>query len=231
MARGAYPFSDTYLVLDLETTDVQPTNGTILQVGYLQCIGGKAEKAQSVFLETPEDVLEQYDKGAYVAKCKREGNDGYVKAADVREKGMPRKAVLTAIKELYDSMMDIPGAILVGHNTCAFDVPFLEYFSARNGVPIKIDKDRVIDTGALFKANKMRLSIDEEQRAWDFFCWVKSIRAKGVFWRLSLAAEELDIASLFPDYDATYAHDAAADCATTHYVYRAMMDKMLAAHT
>jgi len=224
--RSEYVFPNSYLVLDIETDSVRPASGNILQIGHLLCINGEIKSNHAAFVQTDDATLLAYDNNAYVARQKAEGNDGYVKSADVRKHGVDRKIICETLGKLYDASMGLPNAVVIGHNLSGFDVPFIENFSTRVGAPIKFDRKRIIDTGSLFKANKLGALPADEEPSWNFFARVRGYRAKGVFWRLSLAARDLDITGQLP-FSLDSAHDAGADCLITHYVYQAMRDKVM----
>lgn len=246
--RGMIPLPNTYLVLDIETTGISPARSCILQIGWVQVIDGVIKSQGGVFVATPEDELRAYETGSYVQRKIAEGNEGYVKAADVRRCGAPRAQVFDTLRELYRAMMaNFRGSVVIGHNLTGFDIPFIEYHAQKEGFPFKFDHTRVFDTGAAFKANKLGLLPRDDEPVWDFFCRVRDIRAKGVFWRLEIAVKELNVtdrvlADLQRMLDAMIKagsarpetnvqelfHDASADTLATHHVYQELRSRKLA---
>ncbi len=225
--RGMIPLPNNYLVLDIETTALQPAYGYILQLGYALVTDGKIAHNSAIYLETPEAELQAYATGSYVRRQIAAGNEGYVKADDVRKKGVPCQQVLSMLAELIEATMQLPNAVIVGHNIAGFDIPFIEHFSARNGVPIKFDRGRVMDTGALFKASKLDMipPDDGSESLFDWFLRVKNRIAKGVFWRIDVAIDELGLESRF-GITKESAHDAGFDTLATHYLYQVLRDKV-----
>lgn len=219
---------DTYLVIDIETDGLSPAKNNILQVGFVQVINGEVKNANGVFIETPEDDLVSYENGDYVRRKLAEGNEGFIKASDVRAHGVPRALVFQTLKQLIDATMALPGALIVGHNLVGFDLAFIETFSRRcAGVEIVFDRNRVFDTSAMFKANKLGMLPADGEPLYDFFCKVHGTIARGVYWRLEVACKELGLAERH-QLDLEKAHDAAADTMFTHYVYMALRERMAA---
>ncbi len=217
-----------YLVLDIETDGFSPTQNSILQIGYALVLKGLVKNQGGVYIETPEADLQAYENGFYVRKQKAAGNDGYIKAADVRQHGQPRDQVFALLRRLIEDVMkNFPGSFVVGHNLVGFDQPFIEYFSAKCGQPIAFDKTRLFDTGVMFKANKLGMLPRDGDSLYEFLCHVRDIRAKGVLWSLSTACKELDLEKKH-GLDLSQAHDAAADTLFTHYVYQALRDQFAA---
>jgi DNA polymerase III epsilon subunit-like protein len=216
--------SDSYLVLDIETTSLQPAQGCILQFGWLQCIRAEVTSRGGIFVACPEDELRMYEQGSYVQRQIRDGNDGYVKAADVRQHGVSRPKVYHVLRELLQTTMQLPEAVVVGHNLTGFDIPFVEYHMQKEGFPFKFDRERVFDTGAMFKANRLGLLPRDDEPVWDFFCRVRDIRARGVLWNLAFAVREYGLVEKH-SIDTSAAHDAAADTLMTHYLYKEMRER------
>lgn len=212
------PLPNTYLVLDVETDGLQPTLNNILQLGFLMCINGNVVSHSAVFVETPEDDLQRYENSDYVQRKTAEGNTGFVKAADVRAHGIPRSRVFGTLQQTVNALYDA-GGIVIGHNLVGFDLKFIEYFSAKAGLPVKLARDRLFDTGAAFKAEKLRLMPGPAETLFTFFERVHAKRAAGVYWNLSLAMRETGLADKHT-LDMAAAHDAGADVLMTHYLYQ-----------
>lgn len=218
-------FSNSYLVVDIETTGFRKQADDILQIGALLCIDGTIRHNFGMYIQTPEESLTRYEGSDYVQGKIAEGNEGFIKAADVRKFGVPCEQALSAFKQLVDTTLAIPNSLIVGHNLIGFDVPFIEGFSARKGCAITFPRERLFDTGAAFKANELRMLPAENQPLWQFFIKVSSVRAKGVKWNLSHVCERFDLVNKH-DLDLANAHDAKADTLFTHYVYLALQERM-----
>lgn len=210
--------SNTYIVLDIETDGLAPTLNNILQLGVLVCVDGAVILHSAVFVETPEDDLRRYEGSDYVRKKVAEGNTGFVKAADVRAHGVSRERVFTTLRRLLEGVYKADG-IVVGHNLVGFDLGFVEYFSAKIGVPVSIRRDALFDTGAAFKAGKLGLTPGPDESMYAFFRRVHEKRAAGVYWNLGLAMRETGLLEKHA-VDAASAHDAGADVLMTHYLYQ-----------
>lgn len=219
--RGFIPLPNDYLVIDIETSGLSPYNDLILQFGFLQYINGEIATRGSVYLKTPDVVLDQYDNSNYVLKQKSAGA-GYIDTAVVRERGQDPKEVFALVCQLYRAMCNnIPNFVMIGHNVIGFDVPFLEIQAAKVGVELHFDKTHVFDTGAFFKANALRVAPDSDESIRDFFYRVKDIRAKGVKWNLLFAAKQMG-ADKYAKEAMDKAHDAEADVLITHFLYQQM---------
>ena len=217
---------NNYLVVDIETTGLSATRDTILQIGILQCLDGEVKRNFGVFIQTPEDTLQQYENSDYVRGKIAEGNEGFIKAADVRQFGVPRSQLVPMFRDLVDRMLDIPDSVIVGHNLVKFDIPFIEYFTKSIGIPVVFPRERVFDTGAMYKANKLGMLPAEGQNMWEFFLRVANTRARGVKWNLGTACQELGLEEKH-NLSLDAAHDASADVLFTHYVYQAIRDRSL----
>ncbi len=215
-----------YLVLDIETSGFRPADDYILQVGYALVFGGQVVHNGVLFVSTPDDVLEAYDVGDYVSKMLAEGNDGYVKSADVRARGVPRVQAFTLLREFVKVTMALPGAAVIGHNFARFDLPFIEHQSLRAGIALEFDRSRVVDTGALFKAGAIGAVPDDTISSWEWFCQIRDKRCKGVLWNLAFATKKYGIAEKH-GIDLAGAHDAGFDCLMTHHLYQAMREELL----
>lgn len=235
--RGMIALPNTYLVLDIETTAVTPASGSIIQLGWVQVIDGVIKSRGGLFISAPEAELQAYENSSYVKQKISEGNTGYVKAADVREHGIPRVQAFSLLHELYSkTMANFAGSIVIGHNLTGFDIPFIEYHSQKEGRAIKFDRTRVFDTGVAFKANKLGLLPRDDEPIWEFFCRVREIRAAGVYWRLEIAVKELGLESVINNFllncnsetpDEIMYHDASTDTLATHFIYQELRAKKL----
>ena len=142
--------------------------------------------------------------------------------------GISREELIPTVRALIEAMLAIPGSVIIGHNITGFDLPFIEYFTTKVGCPIKLPRDRIFDTGAMYKANKLGMLPAGGEAMWNFFVKVRDIRARGVLWNLGLAAEELGVVEKY-GLDLSGAHDASFDVLITHYVYQEMRGNLLVA--
>lgn len=199
-------------MLDVETTGIHAATSCILQIGWLLKLGDD-RRSGVLFLQTPENVLERYDSSDYVQKCVRQGNHGYVKSADVRAYGLPREFVFQRIAALYDAVV-ASGGVLLGHNLLSFDTAHLEWNAQMVGVRLAIDRSRCVDTGSLIKASKLGELPASTERDDEFYCRIRNVVAKGIFWNLAEAVRYLGL-----PVDTSMAHDAGHDVMMTAAVY------------
>lgn len=223
-SRGFDELPRTYLVLDIETTGFLPSRDKLLQIGFLLCANDKVLGNSSLFVRQSDDVLNAYDAGSYVQKKIAEGNSGYVKSADVRKYGIDQEHALRAVADAWIRLSTLyPQAVLVGHNLIRFDATWFDEYFKQYGIDLQFPRERMIDTGALVKAGKLKCLPLRGEDLSSFFLRTHNIIAKGVFWRLELAHRELCPAGTV---DLSMAHDASADCLMTHQVWQALRNQM-----
>ena len=109
------------------------------------------------------------------------------------------------------------GSMIVGHNLCKFDIPFLHGEASRYGIDINFLEDQVIDTGLLVKGMQLNLYPEAGEPIHSYWRRVISFWAKGVKFNLdkycvSRFGLEKHGAST------SCAHDAGYDCWLTHLV-------------
>lgn len=212
---------NTYVVLDLETTDVRPSDGKIIQIGYLVCQNDIVVANHDFYLKTDEEELNTYAQSSYVKTKQAEGNDGYIKPDDVRKFGCDRSLALKAIAELLYYIDKKPGSALIGHNACGFDIPFLEYESACAGIQIPNMRNKVIDTGQIVKASKLKMLPDRYLPFWEFLCFIREFRAQKLSWSLSNCIREFNL-----QLPTNQTHNAKFDALCTHELWRCIKQKM-----
>lgn len=205
----------TYFVCDIETTGVSRTNDEILQFGWLFCRDGEVVTHGSAYVAHDDDVLHAYENCDYVTKRKAEGNDGYVKAADVRKYGMAKNEVFRLFREMYQTAFLCPEVTCVGHNIVSFDIPFIEYHLNKSGIELKFERDKIIDTGMLYKGWKANMFPLQCESLYDYWRRVSASRIAGLKWNLVEAAQTLGV-----DVDATQAHGSGYDCQLTSELYQ-----------
>lgn len=204
------------LIIDIETTSLSFVNGHILQIGFL-LRDGDILMHDSLYLRAPEPALVEYENGSYVQRMKAAGNTGYVKADDVRSAGLPPETVFTFLREAMRVCCAHSG-VVAGHNLAGFDIPYIEYQSRKYDVPIEFDRTRVVDTGAIVKAMKLRRIPRDDETDWEFYCRVRDTVAKGVFWNLTTAIDEFRLREKVA-MTGEAAHSAHADVFMTDCVY------------
>lgn len=211
------PMPRSRLIVDIETTSLSFVNGHILQIGFLLSVDGRRALHDGLYLSAPEAVLVEYENSNYVRRMREAGNTGYVKADDVRKHGVPPETAFTFLRESLRACYGV-GGVVVGHNLASFDIPYVEYQSRKYDVPIEFDRNRVVDTGAIVKAMKLRRVPVESETDWEFYCRVRDTVAKGVFWNLTTSVEEFGLREKVA-VAGDAAHSAVADVGMTDCVY------------
>lgn len=190
---------DTYLVFDFETTGLDPANDRIIQVGLCEVAGGKAVSQRSwlVRQEVPIHPEAQARHG--------------ITAQQLREHGI---APAESLAQLVKALRAAPA--LVGHNVHRFDIPFF-LAECRRFKVTPPDCAGIIDTAALFKGRKLRLSRDPSETHRAYANRVLSVRVRG----LSYSVEHC-IADLRIQTKDLALHDASNDAYVTHLIFQAL---------
>lgn len=232
-------FPKNSLVVDVETTGLEPRSGRIWQVGLYVTRGGLAlpgwECGAAFPLQTPETALLANDYNVQV-RVKRRLAAGESdadaarlfdeeKAAYLEEcrTGFDRKEIMTQLADLVSDAAAHSWPI-IGHNLAGFDLPFIEYEWARLSIPQKFPECCILDTGILLKACQLHARCMPGEAPRTFYSRIKAIKAKGVFFSLSVfCAEYWRLAELY-NVDMRSAHDAGFDCWLTSLVLWHMLE-------
>ena len=227
------------LVVDVETTGLEPRDGRIWQVGLYVVRDGQPlpgwERGAAFPLKTPESALLANNYNVEVRTKRRlaagepvenaprifdEEREAYL--AECRD-GHDRKEVFTTLASLVRSAAT-NGWPIVGHNLAGFDLPFIEYEWARLSIPQKFPECCIVDTGILLKAAQLHSRCMEGETPRAFYSRIKDIRAKGVYFSLSVfCAEYWKIPETY-GVDMTQAHDAGFDCWLTSVVLHHILE-------
>jgi DNA polymerase-3 subunit alpha (Gram-positive type) len=102
--------------------------------------------------------------------------------------------------------------IIVGHNFINFDLHFLEMACARLGYDT-IDPNCIWDTAGCYKTHKLGLVREQNETVSQFFKRGLSTYAKGVYFKLAVVCESLNI-------PLSNAHSAIADTEATLEIFK-----------
>jgi DNA polymerase III epsilon subunit-like protein len=208
---------DKYLVIDIETSgwlgSVNP-NGTpacVAQFGFAAVQGREVVHNEAYLIRRPPGTMQAGATGA------NHITDEMLADGVAPEVFYPK---LLKLLELYRSMR----CLFVGHNIVGFDRPFVNRDVADNGFEFVIKPDEIIDTGIVYKANKLCVAPRDDETLGHFFQRVSNIRSR-VKWNLPLAIQTLHLDKKF-GLDLANAHDAGFDCSMTHRLFEEL--KLLA---
>lgn len=223
---GRVEMPSDFVVFDLETTDLEPRNGRIWQLGLYQSVGGRPVEGQenglSIVLKIPETVAlsNQFEIRQRQERIIKEFGLDPKTAWDVAKKDYldhietlgvdPREAVVQAVSLLTSAIEN--GFPIVGHNLIKFDVPYFEYECRRFGLDFSFPIEGLIDTGMLIKAAKLGLVMPDHETSRQFFSRVGDLRRKGVYYAIErFCVPYWDMVGRY-GVDLDEAHAAGYDC-------------------
>ena len=189
----------TYMAFDFETTGLNPATDRIIQVGLCIVSEGtvvdRFEWLVNQNIEVPREATRIHG----------------ISTDDIRTRGIaPRDSAV----RILDAMKRAPTCI--GHNIHRFDVPFLLAESRRLGVQAP-DCEHFIDTAAIFKGRKLRMSKNPAESPKAYADRVFSVRAPGLKYSVPTCLAELGI-----EAGTAQLHDASHDAYLTHLIFEAL---------
>jgi CRISPR-associated protein Cas2 len=125
MSQQPERLKESYVVLDLETTGLDPRTDSIIEIGILEVENGKVISEYSELVQGTDTIPKDIQKLTGITTIERNQN------------GKDLSLVLKAAAEIID------GKPIVGHNI-AFDIQFLQSAGLKAGIKIPIKK--IIDT-------------------------------------------------------------------------------------
>lgn len=189
-----------YVVWDLETSDLSPSDDKILEIGAMLIDNGEVIKKESWLLNHGIEISEFITNLTGIDKklIDSEGIDPI---------------------EAYGNFLDFSEAADANltHNGYKFDIPFL--FKALTEDQLSEHKDRltkgVVDTAVVYKATKLEMSQNWNETFLSFARRVMDVRAFGVKYNIPLCCEELKI-----DSTGVTMHRALGDAELTSKIYQ-----------
>lgn len=180
-----------YVVVDLETTGLDPRSSRIIEVGVAPVVNGLGLGVWTWLVHTDESLP----------------------AEIVRITGITDYMVNSCANKWDDVALwlsylirDLP---VVGHNFLSFDRLFLEEV----GIPINVD--RVWDTMAIYKGYKMRnVYMDESVPYWRYQVAILNSRVPGLKTNLAAACADMGITT-----DKNLLHRAEGDVKATQKLF------------
>jgi DNA polymerase III epsilon subunit-like protein len=193
----------SYLVFDFETTGLDPDRERIIQVGL--CLVSDTRVIDRRGWLVNQDIRVPREATAIHG----------ITTDDIRAQGIPARESLA---RLLDAMNHAP--MCIGHNIHRFDVPFLLAESRRHGAQPP-DCTHFVDTAAIFKGRKLRMSRNPVETPKAYAERVFSIRAPGLKYSIPKCLEELGIV-----VGALQLHDAGHDAYLTHLIFQALQERL-----
>lgn len=189
-------FPSQYVVFDFETSGLDENSCQVTQMSALRVVGGQRQMPFNLYL-----------------KCDKKLDPKVTELTGITDELLASQGVdhETAWKQFAEY---IGGWALVGHNSINFDKKFLDVAFRHFGLK-EPGVSRHIDTAMLYKAWKLGERQRFNESHFMFATRIGMIRAKGVYFKLTLAMQELGI-----DCTGFTAHRSDADVEMTNLLYR-----------
>ena len=194
-------YPNTYVVYDLETTGVDPSEDEAIEIGALKVEDGKIVASKSWILKpsVPIPAAASAIHGITQEFVEKNGRDRY---------------------ECWEEFVDfiglnamVPAWPIVGHNIVRFDNLFVA--RAIRFIGFELGGFEFIDTAGIYKGQKLNLTREENESHHDYALRVLEVNAYGLKYKLTGVYEELG-----GSMQGIEAHRAEADVLMTNYVYR-----------
>lgn len=185
-----------YVVLDLETSSLDPQTGEIVSIGILKHSGGVVTTWDQI-IRTVNPISE------FTSALTGITND------DINH-GVP---ITEAMNNLVKMVDNLP---IVGHNVIRFDRRFL-----LNNIPPRVagiqefPLNQFIDTAGLFKGMRLGMSRRDTEQHWQYVNRVLGIRWPGLKYSLGVCCRYFGI-----EYDEVKAHSASYDVRVTDKLFQ-----------
>lgn len=209
---GKLPSS--YIVLDLETTGLDPLQCRAVQYGACIVRNNLIVDTWSVIVNYPYQVTIS-SEAAQVHKITPER---------MRKEGVPMGEFIPMLTGLMHTARST-GTVFLGHNFGAFDRHIIERDTSEFAETFRFGENEFIDTGGLVKAAQLvHVEFEREDTLASFFTKVRDVRAKGVRWSLEWCVGQFGLVK--EGADTAKLHDAGMDARTVHLLYQSMLAEL-----
>lgn len=195
-------FPDDYVVVDVETSGLNPSLNRVLEIGVLMVRNRGIQQPAISWVLNPNFPDDGFEVPAKITELTG------ITSEEVAKTGWDPAFPLSRLQDICDEKM------ILSHNGIRFDRLFLDEENKRFGFRVA-DKHQFLDTAALFKGWRLgMLGLLEEMSFYDFASTVLETRAYGVYFNLPYCCEmlEVDVGDLGD------AHRASVDVVMTHRV-------------
>lgn len=207
-----------YLCLDTETTGVNITTDSIVQIGLCAV---RDCKIVHEFCDT--------DYTSFIIKLPAEKFVGKEAAIAVHhidyEKsqrcGIEPQEAYQMLHEIILKAMSM-GMMVCGHNLYSFDIPFFQNELSRMGINFRFAENEVVDTAMLVKAMQIGILPGESETSYAYWSRVRDFRAKGIYYSLDRYCIERFQLAQKHGVSKSSAHDAGYDCWMSHLLVEEM---------
>ncbi len=201
--RVEWPTS--YVVWDLETSGLEPTKDYILEIGAIVIENGEIVSEHQWILDNGIEIKPELTA--------IHGIDNAMVAAEGRD---PKQCMEEFLQVLQ------PGRLPnITHNGYKFDIPWLNHHATvllelpEENQLVKELHATMIDTAALMKGALLNLPRGYNESMREYAGRVMSIMAKGVYYKVPVCCELLDI-----DMTGITTHRAGGDVVLTNEIYK-----------
>lgn len=217
-------FPSDYFVLDTETTGFNSDTDLIVEWGHVLVRERKVVNKINLVINwydhptVPPDWLT--NRLHAVGKSMRSQGKSYrVTPELMREEGVSPNKVIPWLYDLLEQIHTDKGWI-VSHNGVKFDFKMLDsHFRQDLGEQLRINPDRVIDTGCIEKASQLlpdsRARMSPGESLQEYFVRTANWRAAGVFWNIHHCYKKYGLDDLYHGDESTL-HTAGEDAYVVH---------------
>ena len=194
-------FPSRYVVVDVETSGLNPYSDRILEVGVLEVEGLAVVPSLSSWVLNPNFPDDGFEVPPKITELTG------ITSEEIAD-GQDPLVILRKLQNLWRTGM------IISHNGIRFDRLFLDEEYKRFRLK-PTDKHHFLDTAALFKGWRLgMLDLLEDMSFYDFANRVLETRAYGLYFNLGHCCKVLDIDTS----DLGDAHRASVDVVMTHRV-------------
>ena len=223
--EAGYPFPNSYIVFDLETTGLDNYYDYILPIGITNVIDGEIRDNCTTILDWAKysknvlpDVRKRLSNTMYHVRHKRKLNP--ISIDRMLKVGKEPIHALAKYYEFFDKCKE-DNIYMVAHNGIYFDTVFLQnHFKRFLDIEFTFNPNHVLDTGLLEKGSQHGIQYSYGKELVCFYNSIKKAPNKGVHWALD--SHCIPKYSLDKKYnlDVSKAHTADFDCKATHVLFK-----------
>jgi len=204
-------FPDEYVVVDVETSGLNPYLDRVLEVGVAVVENREMALPPFSWVLNPSFPDDGFEVPAKITELTG------ITTEEVAKTGADPVSILARLQNLCD------GKAIISHNGVRFDRLFLDVEYRRFGFRVP-DKHQFLDTAALFKGWKLEmLGLLDDMSFFDFANKVLETRAYGLYFNLGHCCKVLEINVS----DLGDAHRASVDVIMVHRVLEKLREVLV----
>lgn len=201
-------FPDDYVVIDTETSGLDPVKDRILEIGVIE-VKNRKSKAVGAWILNPHFSYKTFVVSKEITKI-----TGIT--TEMVANGRDPKLILKWLRDRYGD------DYIYAHNGIKFDMLFMEQECSIQDIE-QFKRNKFLDSAAIFKACRLKILHKlNDMTFFDFATMVLETRAFGVYFNLGYCCKVLNIGVT----DLGDAHRAKADVMMTQLVIEALRDEL-----